>query len=595
MSVLTQVYVILRSSLAKELRLFCFPKFDKMNGPFSPKEDPVYSEDQLKQLLEEFRGLPSETEWIEFKQAKATFDTDSLGRYVSALSNEANLKKKPCAWLIFGIEDRPPRMVVGTSFRPNKASLDKLKHEIAEHTNGITFQEIFELVLPEGRVLMFQIPAAPASMPTSWKGHYYGRNGESLAPLSLHKLEIIRRQAGFDDWGAEVCPDATFADLEDEAVNVAIGRFSKKYHDSRFSSELDMGQKEKILEKIKLIRGEKITRAAILLLGKPESAVHLNPHPAQISWHLKDEEEAYEHFGPPFLLTVDDVFKRIRNVKFRFQASNQLIPIELSKYEPIIILEALNNCIAHQDYSKNSRILVTEYTDRIALQNAGGFYDGTVEDYVLEDRTPLHYRNLLLVQAMVNLDMIDTMGMGIRRMFLEQRKRYFPLPEYDVSDPNKVTVTIYGKILDENYSNLLFQQADLSLQDVLVLDRVQKKQVIDKAVAGQFRKRGLLEGRYPSLYVSAGVAAATNDKAQYIKNKAFDDDHYEELIKQFLLKYRSASKKEIEALLLNKLPEVLTQKQKISKIGNLLTRMRKNKLIKNIGGSAKKSKWALAE
>ena len=100
----------------------------------------MYSEDQLKQLLQEFRHLPAETEWLEFKQAKTSFDTDEIGRYFSALSNEANLKKKPCGWLVFGIADRPPRAIVGTNFRSNNTFLDKLKHEIAEHSNGITFQ-----------------------------------------------------------------------------------------------------------------------------------------------------------------------------------------------------------------------------------------------------------------------------------------------------------------------------------------------------------------------------------------------------------------------------------------------------------------------
>ena len=201
----------------------------------------------------------------------------------------------------------------------------------------------------------------------------------------------------------------------------------------------------------------------------------------------------------------------------------------------------------------------------------------------------------MLVQAMVNLDMIDTMGMGIHRMFMEQRKRYFPLPEYDLTDPDKVVLTIYGTILDENYTNLLYDRSDLSLADVLVLDRVQKKQLIDKATAAQFRKKELLEGRYPALYVSASVAAVTDEKAQYIKNRAFDDDHYEDLIYQFLLKYKSATKKEVETLLFNKLPDVLNEKQKYSKIGNLLTRLRKNGLITNIGGSPKKAKWILVQ
>jgi ATP-dependent DNA helicase RecG len=349
------------------------------------------------------------------------------------------------------------------------------------------------------------------------------------------------------------------------------------------------------LEKIKLLNDKQITRAAILLLGKPESSYHLNPHPAQISWRLKAEEDAYEHFGPPFLLTVDDVFQRIRNVKMRFQTANQLIPIELSKYEPSIILEALNNCVAHQDYYRNARILISEYPDRVVLENDGGFFDGTVEDYVLGERTPRHYRNLVLVQAMVNLDMIDTMGMGIHRMFVEQRKRYFPLPEYDISDPDRVSVTIYGKILDKNYSNLLFEHSDLSLSDVLVLDRVQKRQPIDKETARQFRKRELLEGRYPNLFVSARVAVVTGQKEQYIKNRAFDDNHYEELVCQFISKYGSATKREIESLLLSKLPDIFSNQQKKYKVGNIIARMRRKDLIKNIGGSYKKSKWVLVE
>lgn len=108
---------------------------------------------------------------MEFKEAKETFGLDDIGKYFSALSNEANLKHQQLPWLVFGIKDKMPRAIVGTNFRKNSIKLNSLKHEISQHTNGLSFQEIYELFLPEGRVLMFQIPAAPAGMPKSWKGH----------------------------------------------------------------------------------------------------------------------------------------------------------------------------------------------------------------------------------------------------------------------------------------------------------------------------------------------------------------------------------------------------------------------------------------
>ncbi len=551
----------------------------------------MYSKEQLIEKFMEYRQMPSETEWLEFKEAKNSFDFDDLGKYFSALSNEANLKGRSSSWLFFGIKDKRPREIVGTQYRADVTSLNNLKHEIAKQTNGLTFQEIYELSLPEGRVLMFQIPAAPIGMPTSWKGHYYGRDGESLSPLSIHELEVIRHQFEVRDWSAQICHEATIGDLDSEALNIARTKFQHKYMGTRFAEDVERWDVMTFLEKAKFLRNGQLTRTAILLLGKHEAAHHLNPHPAQITWKLEAEEQAYAHFGPPFLLSVEEVFKHIRNIKFRFQPRNQLIPIELSKYDPKIVLEAINNCIAHQDYSQDARLIVIEKIDRLILQNIGGFYDGTVEDYVLRERTPERYRNAFLVQAMVNLDMIDTMGMGIRRMFLEQRKRFFPLPEYDLEDPNHVRLVVYGKLIDENYSRILIENQDLSIAEVMALDNVQKKRAIPKKTMEILKKKKLVEGRYPNIFVSASVAQVTNERAQYIKNRAFDADHYEQLILKFIDRYGPASRTDIDDLIMDKLPEILDLTQKKNKIGNLVAKMRRGKLIRN-EGTYKCPKWA---
>ena len=152
--------------------------------------------EELRSKLDELMALPCETEWVEFKEAKSNIDFNDLGVYFSALSNEANLKQQECAWLVLGVTDKPPRKVVGTQYCPAPEKLQKLKHGIADHTTGrLTFEEIYELSLPEGRVLMFQIPRALRGIPTAWKGHYYGREDESKAALSLYEIEQIRAQS----------------------------------------------------------------------------------------------------------------------------------------------------------------------------------------------------------------------------------------------------------------------------------------------------------------------------------------------------------------------------------------------------------------
>lgn len=553
----------------------------------------MITKEELIKLLNKFRALPVETEWVEFKEAKSGYDSKKLGKYFSALTNEANLKNQDSGWLIFGVESKT-RKIINTRFRLNRAKLDSLKSEIANKTtNRITFVEIHELNLPEGRVIMFQIPAAPKGIPIAWEGHYYGRDGESLCALNLQEIEQIRNQSKQEDWSAQICEGATVDDLDIEAISIAKEKFKAQNKNKSFSSEIDNWNTTTFLDKVKITINGKITNTAIILLGKPEATHFLSPAVARITWKLEDTESAYEHFDPPFYLNVNKVYQKIRNIKHKILPENMLIPIEVSKYEQWVILEALNNCIAHQDYSLRSRIIVTERRDELIFINAGNFYEGTVEDYTLGDKTPEKYRNYFLSQAMNNLGMIDTMGYGIKRMFIKQRKRYFPMPEYDFLDPKKVSLKIYGHIIDENYTKLLIERADLDLKTTILLDKVQKRQPINKEAFSFLKKNRLIEGRYPKIYVAAQIAAITGDQSSYVKYRAFDKKYYKDLIILYLKEKGSANRQEINHLLIDKLSDALNKKQKLSKIHNLLCEMsKKNRIIKN-AGTRKKPNWIL--
>lgn len=544
----------------------------------------------LKALLDSLIAT-WENEVVEFKQAGNDFDTVKLGKYFSALANEANLRGYEKAWLVFGVDNRS-RTVANTDYRLDPERLQSTKVQISAGSEpNITFRNIFELlVTPNNRVVLFEVPAAPRGMPISWNGHYYARAGESLTALSVDKLDEIRQQTLSSDWTAQIVPNATTDDLDSTAIEKARDSFVRKHANRIQEADVRAWPLSTFLDKAKLTQNGQITRAAILLLGKPESAHFLNPHPAQMTWKLEGVERAYEHFSPPFLLATTQLYQKIRNVQLRILPQDELLPVEVSKYDQRVVLEALHNCIAHQDYTLSGRILVTEKQDRLIFENAGTFYDGVPDDYVLGNKTPLRYRNAFLVEAMSSLNMIDKMGYGIHDMAQSQAKRFFPLSDYDSSESNTVRLTIYGGVVDIAYSRLLIQKTDLPFDDIFALDRIQKKlPIADKAIT-RLKRAGLVEGRKPNLHVSAMVAAATDNKAEYIRTRAQDDDHYMKLIMDYLHTYESASRQDIDGLIKKHLSAALDDEQKGRKVGNLLTKLRRADRIYN-AGSDKKPIW----
>ncbi|MDD5301059.1 MAG: putative DNA binding domain-containing protein [Gallionella sp.] len=535
-----------------------------------------------------------ENEVVEFKQAVKDYDTNKIGEYFSALANEANLRNVERAWLVFGVDNKT-RSVVGSDYRQDHERLHSLKMQIAAETEpSITFRDIHELQAPQGRVVLFEIPAAPMGMPIGWKGHYYSRAGESLTSLGLDKQDEIRGQMGATDWSAQVVQGATLAHLDASALTRARESFARKYANRFEPDEVMRWTDSTFLDRAKLTQDGQITRTTLLLLGKDGSAHLLSPHPAQMTWKLEGAERAYQHFGPPFLLNTTALYQKIRNIQLRILPDDQLLAIELAKYDQKIVLEALHNCIAHQDYARNGRIIVTEQPDRLIFENEGAFFEGVPSDYCTGNKTPRRYRNPFLAQAMAELNMIDTMGYGIFEMHLGQARRYFPMPDYDLSEPQAVKMTIHGSIVDPAYSRLLIQKTDLSLPEIFALDRVQKKLPLDEAMVKHLRRANLIEGHKPNLHVSATVANATATKADYIRTRAQDDEFYAKLVMDYLTKFGSASRKEIDTLLLDKLSDALDDEQKENKIGNLLTSLRQADRIENTG-SRKAPQWVLKE
>lgn len=546
--------------------------------------------DAPRKLLD-LLALPAENEVVEFKEAKSGYDFTKLGRYFSALSNEANLKRQRCAWLAMGVSDA--RKVVGTAYRVQRAELDQLKAAIADKTTGrISFIEIHEVAHEDGRVLLFEIPAAPKGMPMAFEGHFYGRDGEALGPLNLEEIERIRAQSVAEDWSAEIVAGASLSDLDEQALAVARTNFGSKFPDR--AAELAQWDDLTFLNKAKLCIKGRITRAALLLLGREEAEHFLLPADPKLRWILKGRDGQdldYETFGMPLLLAVDRVYARIRKLKYRYIREGTLFPEEVDQYEPYAIREALNNCIAHQDYRLAGRINVVEREDSLCFTNKGSFVPGSVQRVVMEDAPEEHYRNRFLATAMFNLKMVDTAGGGIRRMFLLQRQRFFPLPDYDLSG-ERVQLTLTGKLLDLDYARQLARDAGLGLAEIMALDKVQKRQALEPAEEQLLRAKGLIEGRKPNFFVAKSLAQQTGQKARYINNRGLDKQYYLDLIYRAVQAHGSLTRRDIDELLWKKLPDWMADRQRKIKVSNLIAELRQQGRIVN-RGSDTRPVWSL--
>jgi ATP-dependent DNA helicase RecG len=534
-------------------------------------------------LIDRLRAMPTETEWFEFKRNH--WEPRLLGEYLSALANSACLAGQPHGYLLFGIDDATHE-VVGTQFDPYatkaKGTQDLLPWLAAGlRPNAGVEPHIVEH--PGGRVVLFEIGPA-RDQPVAFYGTAFIRVGSSKTELRNHPEKARALWTRQRDWSAEVCEAATPADLDPEAVVKAREQFVVK-HPSQ-ASDVAGWDDLTFLNKARVLKQGVVTNTAILLLGRAESATLLSPAVAKISWVLKDADNReldYEHFGPPFLLAGDRLQKRIRNLIVRALPSGTLFPQEITQYDPWVIREALHNCIAHQDYSLHGRIVVVEFPDRVLLTNVGDFLPGDIETVIRQDAPQAIYRNPFLADAMVELNLIDTQGGGIKRMFETQRRRSFPLPDYDLTEPSRVVVGISGRILDERYARLLMERTDLGLREVMLLDRVQKGLRIGRDEHRRLKAGGLIEGRYPSLMVAGAVARATGETGRHIRERGFDKQYYLDLILELVNEHGPVGRKEVDEVLVPKLPDRLTEDQKRRRAHNLLQELRRSGSIINQG------------
>lgn len=538
-------------------------------------------------LINNFPIENEKCEWKEFKSLKnsvAGNEGNDIVSYISAIANMQGghliIGVKDETLEIIGIQDFSGYSIDNIRYRINGncTNLDIENFSVEEHKTSDTNKTIW----------IFKIPKHQFRLPVYAHKKTWQRIDDNLVGMTKSRLDAILTEVKTnEDWSKKIINEASIDDLDVEAIKKAKVEFIKR--NPKYSDDIENWSDIDFLNKAKITIKGKITRTALILLGKEEAEHYLNST-VKIRWNLKsldNQDKDFEIFSIPFLLNIDEVYKKIRNLKYRYLREGTLFPDEVLRYEPFIIRESLNNAIAHQDYTKGARINVVEFEDdHLVFSNYGSFLPKSVEEVVLNDTPEEVYRNPFLVEAMKNLDMIETQGGGIKKMFNFQRQRFFPLPDFDFDD-NKVKVTIIGKILDENFARILIRNTELKLEEIIILDKVQKKKEVTENEFKHLKKCKYIEGRKPNIYLSHEIVISVNNeelKREYLENRSFDDSHFKEMILEYLRKWGKCKRDKIDNLIIPKLSTALSEEKKKNKVTNYLSSLRIEGKIINTPG-----------
>jgi len=359
------------------------------------------------------------------------------------------------------------------------------------------------------------------------------------------------------------------------------------------ADECDRMSDAEFLETVGATKDGKISRAALILLGRWKSDNLLPTPNIRIRWNRWENEDDYsdsEVYNIPFILAIDDIVSKVFSRKREYITPGTTMVNKFDTYDDFVLRESIHNMVCHRDYTEQAYITVREFLgDRVDFINNGSFIPGSVENVIIRQNRAW-VRNPAMMELMTRLGMTEEAGRGIRRMFRAQQERLFPMPEYDLSEEDWIRVTIHGKDINTNYRDILLHYPDISLEDLYLLDCVQKRKLIPQDDAERLKKTGFIIGRRPnyeirSIYDSSGDTKNKADTKQ-------ENDNYRKIISEYISMHGSATNTEIESILFDEFPAVMSPKQKKTKIRNLLRSMRDNGAIRN-GGTIRYPRYFL--
>jgi ATP-dependent DNA helicase RecG len=532
-------------------------------------------QDQLKVLLES-----KESEHLEFKEAKNSYEFEDLVKYCVAIANERGGR------FVLGISDKLPRKIVGSHAFPD---LDQTKANVSDRLRLRVNAQVIQH--PDGRVVVFDVPSRPIGMPIHYKGAYWMRSGESLVPMTPDQLKRIFEESG-PDFSAEIAKNATFADLD----AVAIARFREMWKRKSGNSSLDSLTDIQLLTDAELLVGDAVTYGALILFGSGKA---LGRHLAQseVVFEYRSSEASVQfqqrkEFREGFFLFDDELWKTInlRNDVQHYQEG--LFVWDIQTFNEKVVREAILNAVSHRDYRLHGSVFVRQYPKKIEIVSPGGFPPGITPENILLRQSP---RNRRIAEAFARCGLVERSGQGADRMFEECIKESKPRPDFAGTDDYQVSLTLKGEVQNPRFLMFLQQVTaegfgPFTTQDLLVLDAVQRDEPVPPSLKDRLsylRDRTIVEvtgrGRGAKPILSRRLYAFLGKKGVYTRRRGLDRETNKALLLQHIENFRQ------EGSRLQDLLQVLPQLSR-DQVQKLLGELKKERRI-NSKGKTNAARW----
>ncbi|MCL5773960.1 MAG: putative DNA binding domain-containing protein [Firmicutes bacterium] len=532
----------------------------------------------LSQLQALMNG--KEDEHLEFKEAKNQFDFDDLLKYCAALANERGGK------FILGISDKKPRKVVGSNAF---SSLERTKASLYERLHlRIEAEDVRH---PDGRVVIFHIPSRPLGMPIQYKGTYWMRAGDTLAPMSPDQLKKIFDETVID-FSAEICHGASIDELDPSGIKLFRDMWVRKSGNNALLTLSD----EQLLSDAELIVDGSLTYAALILFGTHQ-ALGKYMAQAEVIFEYRSGEASIpaqqrKEYRQGFFLFEKSLLETInlRNEVQQFQ--DGLFIWDIPTFGEAVVREAILNAVSHRDYRLPGSIFVYQFPRVMKIVSPGGLPLGITEENIFFRQIP---RNRRIAEAFSKCGLVERSGQGINRMFEESIKDGKPKPDFSGTDDYQVSVTLRGEIQDLKFLRFLEQigkerLSTFTTQHYLVLDLIHR----EKSIPDELRfclpsllDNGVIErvgkGRGVRYLLSRRFYGFLGKKGDYTRTRGLDRETNKELI----LKHIRDNQKDGSQLkeLFHVLPS-LSHNQ----IQTLLRELKAEEKIYNLGRT-KAAKW----
>lgn len=535
-----------------------------------------------KEEFEKLLSVKSEDEVLEFKEAKGQFsilgktekgkeNKQSLYAYAVAIGNEGGGK------LIFGVEDTintktGKRDVVDTGAIQNiKQAKEQIYQMIGRKIDIVEFEY-------EGKkIQIVEIPARPVADVFKFYGVALERNGEHLVEMKKERLReiLIENQP---DYSAEYCESARMDDLDYEAIK----KLKEKWAEKSGKKEYLKLEDEELLEKLLLKSGDKITNAAILLLGMEKSlARYFSNSEFIIEWRSKEKLDAdfRKNIRRPFISAFDEIWETINARNIRTPFKQGFIELDIWAYDEDSVREAVLNAFAHREYFNRTEPVFIKFTpDNFKIKSPGAFVNGVSAENALFAEGK--WRNRLLMETLEKIGLVERAGVGLDRIFTKTIKDGKGLPYFE--DGDDVALNIPSRVKDVNFVIFLEKivnekQIYIShVKDFVELEIIRESGLTnDKKRLDYFIQNGIVEkvgkGRGMKYILAKEFYEFIDKRSEYTRKKWLSKEQQKQVLLNYFYDHKQGRMSDFKKLFEDKL--------KKSQINKLLSELKEEDII----------------